>query len=325
MTEEAINLSLGAKVSDVSQEYCKVVAHYLPERYCDCRRIPMAAYLQAIDTAVKIQGDSLWGFNTGKAITSAEYGLLGYLVETSDTVGCAIDWLLQFDKTVANIGDIQFTVCDSSATLVWRPYFHNRHAVLRNMTAWVATVRRISGQALTPSEMHFSDAFTHEQLRLMEVWFNCPVKDKQTSNRIEFPVSLLAVKLITRNEVIQAHLLISINELASGSAGEHQWLSQLQLVLHSCDLHTLTLSVLAQHLSVSTRTLQRKLTAQKLSFSQLKDKERLRRFGQFGYAMRKQELSDLLGYKEQASLNRAVRRWYGMSPSAYLNETKNKI
>jgi AraC-like DNA-binding protein len=80
----------------------------------------------------------------------------------------------------------------------------------------------------------------------------------------------------------------------------------------------MSLTSLATALAMSTRTLQRHLKSHELCFSDLLDRERKRRFAQFCAVMGKQALSDLLGYTEQASLNRAVKRWYGISPSAYV-------
>ncbi len=307
-------------MSDVSREYCQIIAANIPQAWLNCQRIPMAIYLQGLDTAAKEMRDSLWGFTAGKTITSAEYGLLGYLVESCDSLKAALDALLQFDKTVADIGKIQFTNEGDTASLKWLPYFQNRHAILRNMTAWVATVRRLTGKQLTPKVVNLQDDFSSKELKTLTEWFGCSVQASRDSNDIVFSMSLLAMPILTRNELVNNHLLLATQEAKKSFIDQPGWLSQIQPVLHSADLHHFTLMTLAEILHMSPRTLQRQLKLNAMSFSQLLDDERKRRFEQFGHIMRKQMLSNLLGYSEQASLNRAAKRWYGVSPSQYFKK-----
>lgn len=307
-------------MSDVSREYCQVIADYISAQWQNSQRIPMEVYLEGLDAGATATKNSLWGFTLGQNITSAEYGLLGYLVESSGTLQSALEALLQFDKTVADIGRIQFKITEELATLTWTPYFNNRHAVLRNMTAWIATVRRLTDKQLTPHCIYFQDNFNGSELNTLANWFGCEVKVLQNTNSITFNVALLAMPIVTRNELVNSHLLLATQEAKRLYTNEHSWLSELQSVLQSADLHTLTVSSLAQLLCMSTRTLQRRLTLKDTSFSQLIDDERKRRFQQFSHSMRKQMLSDLLGYSEQASLNKAVKRWFDMSPSEYVRQ-----
>lgn len=309
---------------DVSREYCQVVEDYLPKKWLHHQRVPMEVYLTGLNTAAKETQDSLWGFNIGKNITSAEYGLLGYVVESCETLQAALDALMQFDKTVADIGQIQFIPKANVGTLVWQPYFHNRHAVLRNMTAWLSTVRRITGKPISPSSVHLQDDFSDSELSELERWYGCQVKGLSDDNYIVFDLSILTTPILSRNELVNSHLLLAAQEAKQRFSNEHSWLSELQTVLHSADLHLLTLSMLAEMLNLSTRTLQRRLKAKEKTFSQLVDNERKRRFEQFAPTMRKQMLSDLLGYSEQASMNKAVNRWFGISPSEYVNSKQKK-
>ncbi|GHE76850.1 AraC family transcriptional regulator [Thalassotalea profundi] len=309
-------------MSDVSREYCQVITDYISAEWKNSQRVPMNVYLKGLDDGAAAMQNSLWGFTLGQNITSAEYGLLGYLVESSGTLQSALEALLQFDKTVADIGQVQFNITGEIATLTWMPYFNNRHAVLRNMTAWIATVRRLTNKPLTPHCIYFQDNFNESELNTLTHWFGCEVKVLQNTNSITFNIALLAMPIVTRNELVNSHLLLATQEAKQLYTNNHGWLSELQPVLQSADLHTLTVSSLAELLCMSTRTLQRRLTEKSTNFSQLIDDERKRRFQQFSHKMRKQMLSDLLGYSEQASLNKAVKRWFNLSPSEYVRSAK---
>lgn len=79
-----------------------------------------------------------------------------------------------------------------------------------------------------------------------------------------------------------------------------------------------TLRVIADHLGLNERTLQRRLEYQELVFEQLVDDVR-RELADL-YLIEKHmpmaQIAALLGYAEQSSLNRACRRWHAISPSA---------
>ncbi len=280
----------------------------------------MAQYFAALDEGAKQQDDPLWGFELGKQVDSAHYGLLGYLVESSTTLLEAVDALLLFDKTVADIGVCQFSQSNRQACIAWQPYENNRQAILRNMTGWVAMVRKITGKTLYPHHVELTSHYTDMQVRRLASWFGCTVSDKAIRNAITFDSEFLNLAILTKNELVNANLYPLIQDLHRAYSSDQSWLAKLQPTLHSCDLQQMSVTQLADMTGTSARTLQRHLKSHGLSFSKLVEQERKRRFTLFCDVLSKQALSELLGYAEQASLNRAVRRWYGQSPSEYVRK-----
>ncbi|NOU52407.1 helix-turn-helix domain-containing protein [Pseudoalteromonas sp. JBTF-M23] len=305
---------------DVCPQYCQVLAEYLPSESKGLSRIPMHHYFAALEAGAKLNQDPLWGFELGKQINSAQYGLLGYLVESSAMLQQALDALLAFDKTVADIGICQFATHQGVASIAWQPYENNQHAILRNMTAWVAMVRHITGQPLSAHHVEFNLELTQSQNARLSNWYGCEVRDNATRNVIYFDAELLDMPILTRNELVNANLYPAIRDLQRAYEHNQSWFAKLQPSLHRCDLQDMSLTRLAQLLDTSPRTLQRQLKCYSVSFSQLLEQERKRRFTQFCQVLSKQALSELLGYAEQASLNRAVKRWYGVSPSEYVRQ-----
>ncbi|MCF6435906.1 AraC family transcriptional regulator [Pseudoalteromonas sp. MMG022] len=318
MTLIILFLSFCATMFDVCRQYCQVIAEYLPTKVLEQSRIPMWQYFTALDKGAVQHGDPLWGFELGKQVDSAHYGLLGYLVESSSTLFEALDALLMFDKTVADIGVCQFSQANSHGCIVWQPYENNRHAILRNMTGWVAMVRKITGKTLSPHHVELTSHCTDTQLQRLVPWFGCKVSDKAIRNAITFDSEFLNLPILTKNELVNANLYPLIQDLQRAYNSGQSWLAKLQPTLHSCDLQLMSVSQLAHMTGTSARTLQRHLRLHGLSFSKLVEQERKRRFTLFCEVLNKQALSELLGYAEQASLNRAVRRWYGQSPSEYV-------
>ncbi|BBN80807.1 transcriptional regulator [Pseudoalteromonas sp. A25] len=317
-------MSFRAIMFDICPQYCQALAEYLPRESAGLSRIPMQHYFAALEQGAKLNQDPLWGFELGKQINSAQYGLLGYLAESSATLQQALDALLAFDKTVADIGICQFVAQKKVASITWQPYENNQHAILRNMTAWVAMVRHMTGQELSPCRVEFNLVLTDSQRARLHDWYGCEVIANAISNTIHFTAQLLNMPILTRNELVNANLYPAIRDLQRAYESDQSWFAKLQPSLHRCDLQDMSLSRLAQLLGTSTRTLQRQLKRHGVSFSQLLEQERKRRFTQFCQVLHKHALSELLGYAEQASLNRAVKRWYGVSPSEYVRQRKNK-
>lgn len=88
---------------------------------------------------------------------------------------------------------------------------------------------------------------------------------------------------------------------------------------HGCP----TIQTIAQQVQLSRRTLQRRLALDGSSFSI--ELDAVRRDHALavlkGGPISVSELSNALGYKQQASLSRAVRRWTGCTPRALQNRS----
>ncbi|WBO23206.1 AraC family transcriptional regulator [Sphingomonas abietis] len=78
-----------------------------------------------------------------------------------------------------------------------------------------------------------------------------------------------------------------------------------------------TIDAVARSLGLSTRTLQRRLSEVGTTFAVILDDVRGRRAAQLIQSRTRSlgEITYMLGYSEQAALSRAVRRWFGVSPS----------
>lgn len=89
-----------------------------------------------------------------------------------------------------------------------------------------------------------------------------------------------------------------------------------QLILNLLPTQRCNLQMVANQLGLHKRTLQRRLSEQSIIFEELLDT--IRRERSDCYLMEAEmpmtQVAGLLGYREQSSLNRACRRWHGMTP-----------
>jgi len=332
---------IGGAVLNTSQTYFASVLDFLAQQGIDStqaldaigfedfpqykkqQRVPLNYYSALLDYGKRILNDPLFGFHVGCDVHSADYGVLGYLIESSENLAMAIKHLLAFDQLVANIGRTDFSVNHQQASIRWTPHAQgSEQIVLRNMAAWLTTARQLLGDNLAPSRISLSHPFTVSQLRQLNQHLNCEVVANQPFNEISFPSQLLQHTFRSENpQLHQTMAAISQQELASINANQCAKSEIIDLLRLKPDLQDCTLLQFASVFNMSSRTLQRQLKRAGCRFAQLLDDERKQRtIKQLG-SVSLGELSLQLGFNEQSSFNRAFRRWFNCSPRVYLSRS----
>jgi AraC-like DNA-binding protein len=283
-------------------------------------RISLASYNALLEYAQQTLGEPLFGFMLGQQIRTADFGVLGYLIESSNNLASAITALLNYDSLVADIGKAQFEQQEDFAVIRWLPDPNcNPQVVLRNMTAWVGVIRQLLNLQLSPSCIFFTHAWHGtEQLRLSN-WFKCPVETNAQYNQITFPSSYLALPFKTDNTHInQALKQVSAQQLSRFKSQQRLTEKINHLLMAKHDLDDCSLLRTASALNMTSRTVQRYLKQEETSFVNLLEYERKRRLllyiGKYPLSI----IASKLGFNDQSSFNRAFKRWYGCSPLYYL-------
>ncbi|CAM2792173.1 AraC family transcriptional regulator ligand-binding domain-containing protein [Pseudoalteromonas distincta] len=285
-------------------------------------RISLNSYNALLIYGEQSLNDSLFGFTLGQQIRTADYGVLGYLIESSDNLSSAIKALLSYDSLVADIGKAQFELNNDTAIVRWVAHKScNEHVVLRNMTAWVSVIRQLINLTLSPSSISFTYNWLPSQRRVLESWFKCPVKSSAEYNQISFPSYYLTLPFKTDNAIINSTFK-QLSEQQLSNFKSQQCISDKvnQLLTAKTTLQNCNLIAIANALNLTPRTLQRRLKQQDLTFAQLLEKERKKRTNTLIGNTPLIELTNILGFKDQSSFNRAFYRWYGHSPSKYLGK-----
>ena len=290
-------------------------------------RLALSDYAALLAYCAERLDDPLFGFHLGQDIRTADFGVLGYLIETGGNLREAIDALLRYDSLVADIGEVAFIQREEESIIRWRPYSPtNTHVILRNMTAWVATARQLLAPELSPSILTLTGHFNHQALEALHLWFACPIQIGQSHNELRFPSEFLDLSIATVNPQMHANLRLLSEQALHSRLALGTELSRIQQMLQAKhNLGHCTLESLASALNLSPRSLQRRLKQEQTSFSQVLDNERKRRapdlltMGSLGW------VAENLGFNEQSSFNRAFRRWFACSPSEYKKQKPTKI
>ena len=287
-------------------------------------RISLSSYNALLDYAQHTLNEPLFGFKLGQQIRTADFGVLGYLIESSNNLASAILALLNYDSLVADIGKAQFEQQGDIAIIRWLPHPScNFQVILRNITAWVCVIRQLLNSQLSPSNIYFTQDLSNTEKNTLAKWFNCPIKTNAQHNQVEFPSSYLALPFKTDNTQIH-NVLKQISEQQLSQFKSQQLLTEKinHILISKNDLHDCNLIRTASALNMTARTLQRHLKREKTSFADLLKSERKRRLPLYIGKYSLSTVAIKLGFNDQSSFNRAFKRWYGYSPLYYL---KNKL
>ena len=191
--------------------------------------------------------------------------------------------------------------------------------------AWIVGLgQRGTERPLRAKRVEFQRACSHREM--YEAHFRCPVKFKATQNALVFSKSDMDLPFVT------SELLTWYTGRVSAEAELAQQLAQKTFREQAKGILKQLLAGqrpgiqdLARELHLSTRTLQRRLTQQGLTFQRLLDEARreLARHYLLHSSRELNETAYLLGYEDANSFFRAFHQWEGTTPGQWRLLQKN--
>ena len=260
--------------------------------------------------------DPLIGLELGLSIQVGHLDTAGMLLMSSNTIGEALDALLEYHPIVGEGGSFAFQRGESVCTLIYEPHYATRcservEAVmgcLLNLTRWT------TGDAFRPAAVTFVHAPLADIARY-ERRLGVPVRFRSASNALSFDAANLALPLSQANPALYVHLQrLATDELdALGSRSLAARIGHILAAHPSWGRERV-----AGELNISARHLVRRLAAEGESFKQLHDGLR-RQLAE--RALRDNErigdIAQRLGFADESALARAFKRWTGVTPARF--------
>lgn len=291
------------------------------------QRIAASTYLELLGLGVQLSGDDCLGLHLGEAVRPGYYGVLGYLIMSCATLADALHRQARYAALVGNLGRVDLADeppregLEPQVAHSWQPLLAQQQRQLSEETlaAWVTFGHWISGLDIPPTEVRFqhpapTDTTEHQRI------FRCPVLFGQADNALVFPKRLLSTPLGQADAQVRLMLDAYADRLLGEIQQGHSVLDRARLELaRQLPEAGADLGLIAAHLALSPRTLQRRLREAGLSFNQLVDETRQQLVLHYlrDPALELAEISFLVGFSEPGSLARAFRRWTGQSPGEY--------
>ena len=185
--------------------------------------------------------------------------------------------------------------------------------------AWIFAIgHRGTGRIVRPKRVEFQRSESHR--KMYEAHFGCPVKFGARHNLLVFHKTDVDQPFLTHNADLLAMVAPQLDAELTEQLAQRTFKEQVKGILKKLLAgQRPTLKDVAHELRLSTRTLQRRLIAERAKFQQLMEEAR-RELAQHYLLHSSLELNEtayLLGYEDSNSFFRAFHQWEGTSPGEW--------
>lgn len=285
-------------------------------------RIPGAAYVALLDWLERTTGDADVGLRAGAAFAPRHYAEMGYVVLTTPTVRDAIVQGIRYEVLANDIGATRLIETPQSACMTWaaRHVPLSRHAHELHMATWVVFARWLIGNQHVATQVEFPHAAPADTRLHAEV-FGCPVVFNAGRHAMHIEPALLDLPSLQADAGMQAQMTrIADTQLQQIVPAGADALAQARACIRArLPQGEVPIAGVAAQLGLPVRTLQRRLQAQGISYSQLVDNVRRALAQQYlaepGISLA--QCAMRLGYSEQSAFTHAFKRWTGETPHGW--------
>ena len=215
---------------------------------------------------------------------------------------------------------------ECAVQFVWLQAHEKEPAFLVDMcfASIVAVASRSVGRPVSPKRVEFQRAPAHR--KMYEAHFRCLVKFKANQNALIFSKAVMELPLLTYNAdflaIVAPQLEAELTEQLAQKTFSEQAKGVVKRLLAG---QRPGIQDLARELHLSTRTLQRRLTEEGITFQHLLEEARreLARHYLLHSSLELNETAYLLGYEDATSFFRAFHQWEGTSPGQWRQLQKN--
>ena len=282
-------------------------------------RHPISILLMTLKELERRSGNVDIGLLLGERLDPSCFGVLGYLVMTCKDIRGALPLIHQYQQLVIDCGTTMVTHDKNTATLAWsptsrelqyRPLIDLLFAAIRNFSHWSAGIL----QPVTHASFQYAkpaDTRNHERIFGANLSFNAPI------NSLEHPTDWLDIPLKTANPLLHPMILAQTEQLLKLLQQDRSHAGNVkQLLMDLLPKGMGNLDMVANHLHMSPRTLQRHLSQQNLNFQDLLRDARmeLARFYLMHSQLSLSQVAEKLGYTDVSSFSHAVKVHTGKTP-----------
>lgn len=262
------------------------------------------------------------GLDTADFMGGGSMGVLGGAIVAAPNLAASVGALTRYMSLYADLSYVSFTVEEEKAQFSWSysPLLVARNALCdRSARLFVARMQYLFVDDWKPLRVAMQrdrplNLGPYRQALCPNLSFGAP------SNVIEFPAS----DLLLENRYADMSAFELAVALAERMMKERRIPDDLSIrvredILEHLREGPLTAKDTARRLGMSTRVLQRRLSALGTSYQRLCDSIRIELAQEFlsQTALPMGEIAYRLGFSNQANLTRAVKRWHGVSPRTY--------
>lgn len=261
------------------------------------------------------------GFQLARDTELRELGSFFYLFSSADNLESAMNQFVRYCKFIGEDVDAYYAQTTGTLEFNDRDIAQNpdRHQSEFWMTCIIRMCRHCTGCDLTPTYVGFPHQSSGDHSEI-ERYYRCEVEFGASKNQLSFAPAYTGLSFVTAdpylNKIMTKYHSCCLKNLLSGGITVRAQVEDA--ITARLSSGTVTITVIAEDLGMSARTLSRRLAREGLTFGNILTNVRLT------FAMHYLQSSDLsisqvawsLGYAEVSSFTHAFQRWTGKSPAA---------
>jgi AraC-like DNA-binding protein len=296
-------------------------------------RISLTQFLQACRNALKLSNNPRLALELGASFHVTTFGMYGYALLSHPNIRGFIEFALKYLRLA--LPTISIVFLEEREQAIWRvepivsdglesPLY--RFVVENEIAIAVTLFRNIVDTSFVPKEIRLSYSDSGQR-EAYETFFGCPIRFNCGANEIVFNRSWLSARP-RQGDALSFDIvrrlcddLLDEMEMAAGLAGRLR-----RFVIENLG-QTLSIEAACKYLSLSPRTLRRKLIKENTSFQTILDDTRryLARKYLLETVLPIDEVANRLGYNEPANFRHAFRRWTGTTPHEFRKHRNDAI
>jgi AraC-like DNA-binding protein len=307
----------------ISAEHLLAESPIHPDDLLKQQRLDYQVFSDLLHRGIKLTGELGLGFHLGLQLKVSCHGLIGYAVMVANTLREALDISQNFIELQASTLSLRLEEHGDQVTLyldeVLEDYPLSITGAIFVLVGFASMGEALTGKKLTgtasvkfPKPPNFA---RFEHLLMGQVRF------AQPTYALTFAAEYLDLPLVMADPVAARIAREQCKQELYALGGQHHFSQLVRDLVYDEAVGFFSLEDVADKLHMSTRTLQRQLAQEHLSFSDIIDERRhqvaLRLLRQ---RRRFEEMADVLGYTDVSNFSRAFKRWTGLSPRAYMQQ-----
>ena len=294
-----------------------------PEDFADpAIRLSLQQELTLYIRIANLNQDRQLALRHGRRQTLKDFGILGVAMMSAATLGDAIQVAVKYSRLISFSGRFSWQQTGDRGLLIMQPAPTDPVTSVFEVESTLAMLLTIFAELLNrplvPLDVSFAYAADAQQQQACREAFGCTVEFQQPQNHLSFSTADLQQTIPFAHPEYSLYMNQLCADRIRALQAETTVSARTESYIRSRQGLT-DLAETAAFLSLSPRTLRRRLQQDQLSFQQLLDKVRFERAGQLllTTSATVQAVALALGYQDVANFRVAFRRWSGMTPGDF--------
>ena len=223
-------------------------------------------------------------------------------------------------QPLAVTDDVATMMFEQNALLFGRPGEENILALIYSMSSWRRLCSWLIGRNIEPIEVLLSTDEPRKAETLYEV-FQCPISYNQPVSGFRFAAYHLDSPIIQTEDSLKEFLRSAPFQLiARSDENDDNIIAQMRRIVgNDFSKPFPPVTVMAEALGMSVRTLRRRLKKEGITFQQFKDNTRMQVAEQYlsRPELKINTVSALMGFDEPSAFHRSFKKWTSMTPGDF--------